>query len=412
MRWLIVRRLLALVTVAFASMLAAPENSAANNELFVNDFENPGDDTAAGGWFFTGSVPIVRTRSGYVSPDNYASGILSAHGDWHARLKSSQVPDSLGPANDLGTPINPTFPPGGYVTEIDIYLDVEWTQTKSDRRFDWSSAISNTTGTHQRDFVFNVGTDLAGLQPGFFVNASTNATRGGAFPQNPCPNPPSLPPANACRTPVHITQSGWYTFRHRFYSVDIIGVPFLAVDFTVIRHSDNTVVASWTISGTDPMATTGGDLYGWFVIEEIPDLAADCLVRRPPAFGHPPLHAPCRFPVKALNQANGGGQINVTGGRASFGFNAKQDTQSGHLNYINHVTRKHLDCKVMEVMISSGTAQFSGTCSANSDADSFKAEVEDIKEPGKGADKFKITYPATGGTTEGDTIRSGNIQIR
>jgi hypothetical protein len=134
-----------------------------------------------------------------------------------------------------------------------------------------------------------------GFQPGFFVNASTNATRGGAFPQNPCPNPAT--PPNSCRTPAHITQSGWYTFRHRFRSCNFLGVDHLAVDFTISRH--HALVASWTICaavpGVDTIATTGRDAYGWFVINEINDLATDCLIRRPFGFGHPSLGEPCRF---------------------------------------------------------------------------------------------------------------------
>jgi hypothetical protein len=54
-------------------------------------------------------------------------------------------------------------------------------------------------------------------------------------------------------------------------------------------------------------------------------------------------------------------------------------------------------------------AQFEGTCSSKSSAPSFKAEVEDNGEPGKGVDKFTITY---GSTTEGGPLRAGNIQIK
>src|SRR5207237_9014829 len=86
------------------------------------------------------------------------------------------------------------FPPGGYKTEVAIYLDVGWAGTHNDARFDWSSAI-NQAGpaypgptVHRRDWVFNAGTELASQPPGFWVNASTNATRSGAFPENPCPN--------------------------------------------------------------------------------------------------------------------------------------------------------------------------------------------------------------------------------
>lgn len=111
-------------------------------------------------------------------------------------------------------------------------------------------------------------------------------------------------------------------------------------------------------------------------------------------------------------KVTGGGQIDVTGGRGTFGFNAKQENgvAGGHLNYLNHFTGAHLDCTVALVTeLTATTAKFQGTCSANSAASSFMAEVEDHGEPGKGNDKFKITYGST--TDGGGTIRSGNIQI-
>lgn len=59
-----------------------------------------------------------------------------------------------------------------------------------------------------------------------------------------------------------------------------MGTDYLAVDFTVLRH-DGVVMANWFISVTppfvpdDPMSMVGDDAYGWFVINEINDLADD-----------------------------------------------------------------------------------------------------------------------------------------
>jgi hypothetical protein len=119
---------------------------------------------------------------------------------------------------------------------------------------------------------------------------------------------------------------------------------------------------------------------------------------------------PC-FAVSA-GKVTGGGQVNVPNGKGSFGFNATFDggPGSGHLNYLNHFTGAHLDCTVTAVtMFTSTTAEFSGPCSANSDATSFMAHVEDHATPGKGADKFTITYGMV--INEGGTLISGNIQI-
>ena len=86
---------------------------------------------------------------------------------------------------------------------MDIYLDVPYAQSHPDTRFDWSSEINDPSGNFRRDFVFNVGTDMAG----FVITAGNNATRCGA-------NPYAVDPTHAPR--VSITQSGWYTFKHIF----------------------------------------------------------------------------------------------------------------------------------------------------------------------------------------------------
>ena len=115
-------------------------------------------------------------------------------------------------------------------------------------------------------------------------------------------------------------------------------------------------------------------------------------------------------------KVTGGGQVPASGGKATFGFNAKNQAgvgSSGHLNYLNHVTGAHLDCTVTVVtMLTPTTAEFSGTCSPNSAATSFTAHVEDNGTPGKNGDVFRITYPNSMiGVTEGGPLISGNIVI-
>jgi hypothetical protein len=290
------------------------------SRTWIQDFE-----MSTAGWFNMTPGTIHRVPSGYWSPVFYANGVPSAHGYKHARLRTNScegmrtTTTCFGPFTRWGkeTSANAIFPTGGYMTEVDVYLDVAWVASgggKADYRFDWASAINEGTGNHQRDFVFNVGTPAtlaeAMLMPGYYVNASTNATRSAAFPQNPCPNPSTIP--NYCRTPVKITQSGWYTFRHSFYPRHHMGIDYLAVDFTVLRH-DGTVMANWFISVTDTqdlidsdrMTRIGGDRYGWFVINEIDDLAIDCSNLRPRAVGHPALRSAC-FPVTDHDGRNHG----------------------------------------------------------------------------------------------------------
>jgi len=116
-------------------------------------------------------------------------------------------------------------------------------------------------------------------------------------------------------------------------------------------------------------------------------------------------------------KVTGGGQVrvNMTGGKGTFGFNAKSDSGvgSGHLNYLNHVTGAHLDCKVTFVTeLTPTTAKFEGTCSPNSAAMNFMAEVEDNAKQGKNADKFKVTYGVNVDEGGPGPIISGNIEIK
>ena len=265
------RSMLSIIT-ALAVTLALVSPAGASGHLWFQGFETDTD-----GWLDLGSGTVHREMSGYSNAGGYADGVDSATGDWHARLRTTQSggcappfaqnTTCFGPFSGWGkaTTANPTFPTGGYVTEAAVYLDTDWADTHNDWRFDFSSAINNSSGSHLRDFAFNAGTTAGG---DWIVGSSTNASRSSSFPSNPCPSP-STPP-NACRAPVTITTSGWYTLQHVFY--DNGGV--LSVDMSILDAS-GAAVAAWTIHTADLMATVGGDRYGWFVNQEIHDLAID-----------------------------------------------------------------------------------------------------------------------------------------
>ena len=90
---------------------------------FFNGFE-----TDVAGWF----TP-TRVASG-------SNGITSATGSWHAEAGGDFT--RWGGYTD-------TFPSGGYKTSVDIYLDVNG-GFPNDTRFDWDSAVSDTSGGHRR----------------------------------------------------------------------------------------------------------------------------------------------------------------------------------------------------------------------------------------------------------------------
>jgi hypothetical protein len=124
-------------------------------------------------------------------------------------------------------------------------------------RFDYSSAINNTSGAHLRDFGFNVSTGLAGdTCTGFMIIGTTNVDRIGANPNGS---------GGLC-----IPTSGWYTFKHSFSADN----GFLKVLMQIIPVSGGPVTA-FTISGIDPIGTVGCNRYGWFTNQEIWGLPID-----------------------------------------------------------------------------------------------------------------------------------------
>jgi hypothetical protein len=258
----------ALLAVPVLALLLAVTAPAALADPPPSPFFN-GFETNLDSWFPNDGSTITRVMSGYTNAGGYASGIASASDNWHARLGLGATETCVfgggvatinpGPFTRWGG-YSSVFPPNGYTTRVDIYLDVGWAQSHLDKRFDWSSAISNTSGGFRRDFVFNVGTDALG----FVITGGNNATRCGA-------NPYSTDPNHAPQ--VHIMQSGWYTFQHAFKNVG----GFLVVEMTVIRKSDSVVMGTWTRNDPSDIigVNVGGNRYGWFVNNEFPDLAID-----------------------------------------------------------------------------------------------------------------------------------------
>jgi hypothetical protein len=137
-------------------------------------------------------------------------------------------------------------------------------------------------------------------------------------------------------------------------------------------------------------------------------------------------------------KVTGGGQIDIvdattgaTIGKATFGFNARRDTDGavrGHINYLNHVSGVHLNCEVETGGLftpppgKDGAANFGGyECTPNSTFSNFRFTVVDAGEPGRD-DEFTIQYVTDDDCTPiedctisdgvvGVPIRSGNIQI-
>lgn len=213
--------------------------------LYFNGFE-----TNTAGWYNT-----TQVASG-------TNSIASATGSFHAMPAAGNTYTDFGGYNyGAGNAVPTSFQE--YYTSIDIYLNVGG-GFANDTRFDFSSAINNSAGTHRRDFIFNAGFYNDGTGPGantnrFVISASNNSSPGSAFPKNPAKNP------------IAISTTGWYTFEHHFY--DNGGV--LAVDMSIFDASD-ALVNTWTLSdATDLISGIGGNRYGWFDNKQLTPLAFD-----------------------------------------------------------------------------------------------------------------------------------------
>lgn len=204
---------------------------------------NQGFETDTSGWY----GPVSRVASG-------ANGVASEAGNFHAQAAAGAYTDWGGYSSMFPTG-------GGYTTSLGIYLDLN--QSANDIRFDWTSAINKTDGTHLRDFAFNGGfyndSDATGTGARFVFSASNSAGRGSAYPKNPG------------RDPFAITTTGWYDFQQSFYD----NAGFLAVDLSIIDHATSTVLKTWTLTTTDAIAGVGGNRYGWFAQNEFASLAVD-----------------------------------------------------------------------------------------------------------------------------------------
>ena len=245
-RTLIVALCLGLLVVALGALTAS---AAPFPAPYLNGFELATDVTACPTTADNDTMfAVVQVASG-------TNGVTSAGGAFHATAPTD-VLAGCSMFSRLGG-YNNTFPAGGFVVSIDMYLDTALAGPTSNR-LDWSAAINNNLGSHRRDFVFSIGGDGLG---GWIMSASNNAP---GWPGNPG------------RDPYTITTSGWYTFQHVFR--DNAGV--LAVDMNVL-DSGGTLLKSWTL--TDPTdlipSVVGGNRYVWLVTNDFADLPLDNLFR-------------------------------------------------------------------------------------------------------------------------------------
>ncbi len=337
--------------------------------------------------------------TGAVRVSTLTHGVPSKLGAFHAENQTLR-----------GTPFtrwsgySRTFPAGGYTTTVDVYLDISspymtgLTPYANDTRFDFSSAINNTTCGHRRDFVFNGGfytdTDTTGSGPRFVFSASNNAGRGNSFPKNPG------------RMPYTINVEGWYTFEHRFRDS---GSGILAVDLT-IKNAAGIPLMTWVLSDASDVigSTVGGNRYGWFATNEFPYLAFD----NSALIGFQDYCVPPASTPGA--KVTGGGWIPWAGNKGTFGLTAKADqsgSASGNLTYQDHgvLARTVKSTTITYVTVAGNCSDIGGTATVNGAGSfGFQVRVCDNGEPGS-SDTFSISM--SDGYTASGTLGGGNIQV-
>ena len=171
-----------------------------------------------------------------------------------------------------------------YTTQVDVYLDDDYARANPDSingnfclttnssdltckgtRFDYSSAINDSSGNFLQDYAFDGGTgnpslpSPCGANGGWVVVASTNLDRSGTNIYDPA------------NDPFCIANSGWYTFKHTFKDVG----GSLQVLMEIFPLGSGVPLHSWTITPGHLITDVGCNRYGWFANQEIWDLAID-----------------------------------------------------------------------------------------------------------------------------------------
>ncbi len=256
----------------------APAVAELTTLIYSNGFETGVSDWDAYG----GSFDATRVASG-------TNGIVSASGKYHAESSPSGSASRWGGYN-FGAGAGVPTPFHEYSTSVAIYLDVsdEWSNQTC---FDFSSAINRSDGDFWRDFVFNAGfytaADLVGVGGGtkrFVISASNQG------------QPSDTDPKKPSQDPIAITTTGWFTFEHHFYAK----AGRLEVAMSIFDAS-RALVNTWTLRTAEPIATIGGNCYGWFAFNQFSTLAFDNVELR--------LHAASSFRSAARPRVGLGAEL-------------------------------------------------------------------------------------------------------
>lgn len=116
-------------------------------------------------------------------------------------------------------------------------------------------------------------------------------------------------------------------------------------------------------------------------------------------------------------QVTGGGQIPDPSDPSydvAFGFNAQSKNGSlvGTCNVVDQSPAKNIHIKCLDVtsLVDTGShATFFGNATVNGAATTYRIDVDDLGEPGQGADTYKVVTGS--GYSASGVLTQGNIKI-
>jgi hypothetical protein len=124
------------------------------------------------------------------------------------------------------------------------------------------------------------------------------------------------------------------------------------------------------------------------------------------------------LPTSTAGQVTGGGQVPSStdaNTKVAFGFTAQSKsggTPKGNCSVVDQSPARNIIIKCVDVtaLVQSGThATFYGNATVNGTATTYRIDVDDVAEPGKGSDTFQIRTAS--GYTAGGTLSQGNNQV-
>jgi hypothetical protein len=110
----------------------------------------------------------------------------------------------------------------------------------------------------------------------------------------------------------------------------------------------------------------------------------------------------------------GGGQApnGAVTDQIAFGFNAKSDASGvkGNCNVVDPSANTQIKCLDVRTLVQSGThVTLFGSATVNGAATNYRIDVDDLGEPGRGGDTFRVQ--TSSGYAAGGVLTQGNVQI-